>query len=129
MAEPTFVRVFRPSGAQQVTEARIALEGSGIPFFIENEQFLGMTGLPFALGHAETWVSVAEEDAEEAIALLEDWFVVDEPPPAPDPGHTILRYVAAPFLFVLGLFGFTGLAIGLGRRIARSPGTEDDSVG
>ena len=64
MTEPTFVRVFRPADAQQVTEARIALEGSGIPFFIQGEQFLGMTGLPFSFGRAETWVAVAEEDAD-----------------------------------------------------------------
>jgi hypothetical protein len=115
MIESTFVRVWQPADVTQAAEARIALEGTGIPFFIQNEQYMHATGLPFSLGVAQIWVLVPEEHAGEASEILDDWFRRD---PA-------VRAVAAPFLFLLGLVGLTELAIALGRRLSNRQSAEE----
>ena len=74
-----FVRVFQPAGPVEVAQARLALEGSGIPFYINNENYMTVTGVPFALGVMQVFVLVPEDRAEEAAELLRDWFGEADP--------------------------------------------------
>ncbi|HEX6588733.1 MAG TPA: DUF2007 domain-containing protein [Longimicrobiales bacterium] len=125
MSNGSLVRVFDPADVQQLTEAKLALEGAGIPCFVHNEQYLNAMGLPFSLGVAQVTVLVADVDAEDAAAALDDWFGVpgEEPRLAEEPDDA--RRFASPLLVILGLLGFTELAIALGRRLTRRR-TDDD---
>lgn len=68
------MRVFQPATVLQIAEAKMALEGSGIPYFIHNENYMAATGVPFSLGAMQAFVLVPEDRAEEAVELLNDWF-------------------------------------------------------
>lgn len=69
-----FVRVFQPSGVVEIAQAKMAMVGSGIPYYMENEHFLTAQGMPFSLGAMEVFVLVPEDRAVEARELLQDWF-------------------------------------------------------
>ena len=123
----TFVRVFQPADVTQAAQARIALEGTGIPYFIHNGEYAHATGLPFSIGAQQIFVLVPDEHADEAREILGDWFRRDEPhrvSPASE-AKGAERSVAAPFLFLLGLFGLAELAIALGRRLSKQQAAED----
>ena len=127
MTSDAFVRVFQPADVTQAAEARLALQGSGIPFFIQNAHYAQWTGLPFSIGAAQICVLVPEEHADEARDILAEWFQRDdtartEPPPG---SAGALRAFAAPFLFVLGMFGLAELAIALGRRLSNKQSAEE----
>ena len=124
-----FVRVFQPADVTQAAEARLALQGSRIPFFIQNENYLHTTGLPFSIGAAQIFVLVPEEHVDDAREVLADWFERESPPAppaAPRAGSKgAVRAVAAPFLFILGLFGLAELAIALGRKLSNEQSAEE----
>lgn len=69
-----FVRVFQPAGPVEIAQARLALEGSGIPFYLDNENYMAATGVPFSIGVMQVFVMVPEDRAAEAAELLRDWF-------------------------------------------------------
>ena len=69
-----FVPVYQPAGPVEIAQTRLALEGAGIPYYLNNENYMSATGLPFALGAIEVLVFVPEDRAEEAAELLKDWF-------------------------------------------------------
>lgn len=81
-----FVRVFQPAGPVEIAQVRMALDGSGIPYFLDNEHYMTATGVPFALGVMQVSVLVPEELAEEATELLRDWFDVEGGPEGADSG-------------------------------------------
>lgn len=71
---PRFVRVFEPATVLEIVQVKLALEGSGIPYYIHNENYMAATGVPFSLGAMQAFVLVPEDRAKEASELLADWF-------------------------------------------------------
>lgn len=69
-----FVRVFEPADVVEVSQVRIALEGSDIPYQIENEHYLQTGGGIYSLGATQVFVVVPESRAAEAGELLHEWF-------------------------------------------------------
>jgi hypothetical protein len=69
-----FIEVYWPSGPIEIAQAKLALEGAGIPFYINNENYMAATGMPYALGVMRVAVMVPEGRVAEAVELLRDWF-------------------------------------------------------
>jgi len=74
MEASRFVRVYQPAGPVEIAQVRMALEGAEIPYYINNENYMSATGVPFALGAMEVAVLVPEDRAAEATELLREWF-------------------------------------------------------
>jgi hypothetical protein len=123
MSYASFVSVFEPADATQIMQAKIALAGANIPFIVQNGEYMNVMGFPNAIGITRVGVLVPEDCAEDAREVLDDWFAGTHPVPAePDTEErqlTVLGYVAAPFLLMLGVFS-PEMAIALGRRLSRS---------
>lgn len=69
-----FVQVYRPAGPVEIAQVKVALDGAEIPYYINNENYMSATGVPFALGAMEVYVLVPEDRAAEATELLREWF-------------------------------------------------------
>ena len=70
-------RIFGPTHAMDLAQAKLALEGAGISYIVENEYY-AMAG-PF-VADTEIWITVASSDAMRARSALEEWFAE-----SPDP--------------------------------------------
>lgn len=68
------VRVFEPADAVELAQVEMALEGSDIPYRIENEHYFQTGGGIYSLGDTRVGVVVPEDRAREAKALLKEWF-------------------------------------------------------
>lgn len=88
MNQPRLVRIYQPADQLEVAQVRMALEGSGIPFFIHNEHFTAAYGLPYSMGAIQVFVMVPEDRAEKAKEVLRDWFQ-GEGPESSDAAETL----------------------------------------
>lgn len=74
-----FVRVFQPADVTQAAQVKLALGAVGIPFVIENENYMNAVGLPYSIGAQRIYVLVPRDFAEDAREVLDDWFEGPDP--------------------------------------------------
>jgi uncharacterized protein YaaQ len=67
-------RVFQPADATELAFVRTLLDGAGIPFSVENENYFVAGGGYLSHGDTEVWIQVAESDVERARAVLKERF-------------------------------------------------------
>lgn len=70
----SFVRVFEPADLVELSQVRLALDGTDIPFEIENESYFQTAGGRHSRADTQVFVRVQESRAAEAEELLRDWF-------------------------------------------------------